>query len=296
MRRKGCCAGWRASTPGGVANEMRRRALLLGLLILACATLARAQGFDHSHAAWSTLLARHVKIFHNGNASAVDYAAVKAERAALKAYLGTLSAVSEADYARWSKAQRLAFLINAYNAFTVELILTKFPELESIKDLGSVFSSPWKRKFFTLLGQERHLDDIEHGMIRAPGAFDDPRIHAGVVCASVGCPMLRAEAYTADKLDAQLDDGMRRFLADATRNRYDAADGRLRVSRIFDWYGKDFEQGHQGYESLKTLFARHAAQLATTPEAQATLRRGDYRIDFLDYDWKLNDSRRMATR
>jgi hypothetical protein len=100
------------------------------------------------------------------------------------------------------------------------LILTKYPELESIKDLGSVFSSPWKKKFFSLLGQERSLDDIEHGMIRAPGAFDDPRIHAGVVCASIGCPMLRPEAFTPEKLDAQLDDGMKRFLADGTRNRH----------------------------------------------------------------------------
>jgi hypothetical protein len=273
---------------------MKRRNFLLGLLLIVSATLAQAQGFDHTHAAWNALLAKHVKTFANGNASAVDYAAIKAEHEALKAYLGTLSAVSEADYGKWSKAQRLAFLINAYNAFTVELILTKYPDLESIKDLGSVFSSPWKKKFFSLLGQERHLDDVEHGIIRAPGAFDDPRIHVGVVCASIGCPMLRPDAFTPEKLDAQLDDGMKRFLADATRNRYDAAGGRLQVSKIFDWYGKDFEKGHKGYDSLKATFARHAAQLATTPEAQAKVRSGDYKLEFLDYDWKLNDSRRAA--
>ncbi len=266
--------------------------LLFAVALLSCATLVRAQAFDHSHAAWNALLARHVKTFANGNASAVDYAALKSEHAALKTYLGTLTAVSESDYGKWSKAQRLAFLINAYNAFTIELILTKYPELESIKDLGSVFSSPWKRKFFTLLGQERHLDEIEHGLIRTPGAFDDPRIHAGVVCASIGCPMLRPEAFTAEKLDAQLDDGMNRFLSDRTRNRFDASSGKLQVSRIFDWYGKDFEKGHKGYDSLKAAFARHAAQLAATPEAQARLRKGDYTLDFLDYDWKLNDSRR----
>jgi hypothetical protein len=273
---------------------MKRRNFLLGLLLIVSATLAQAQGFDHTHAAWNALLAKHVKTFANGNASAVDYAAIKAEHEALKAYLGTLSAVSEADYGKWSKAQRLAFLINAYNAFTVELILTKYPDLESIKDLGSVFSAPWKKKFFSLLGQERHLDDVEHGIIRAPGAFDDPRIHVGVVCASIGCPMLRPDAFTPEKLDAQLDDGMKRFLADATRNRYDAAGGRLQVSKIFDWYGKDFEKGHKGYDSLKATFARHAAQLATTPEAQAKVRSGDYKLEFLDYDWKLNDSRRAA--
>ena len=269
---------------------MRRLApLLLALALAALSAAVRAQGFDHAHANWNMLLAKHVRVSANGNASAVDYAALKAERAALQAYLATLSAVGEADYARWSKPQRLAFLINAYNAFTIELVLTRYPDLASIKDLGSVFSSPWKRKFFRLLGQERTLDDIEHGMIRAPGAFDDPRIHVAVVCASIGCPMLRPEAYVAERLDAQLDDGMRRFLSDSTRNRFDAATNRLLASKIFDWYGKDFEKGHHGYDSLKGVFARHAAQLAATPEAQARLRSGDYSIGFLDYDWKLND-------
>lgn len=273
---------------------MKLARLLFAAALVAFSSLAGAQGFDHSHAAWNALMAKHVKTFANGNASAVDYAAIKAEHAALKGYLGTLTAVSEADYGKWSRPQRLAFLINAYNAYTVELILTKYPELESIKDLGSVFSSPWKKKFFSLLGQERSLDDIEHGMIRAPGAFDDPRIHVGVVCASIGCPMLRPEAFTPEKLDAQLDDGMKRFLADGTRNRHDAASGRLLVSKIFDWYGKDFEKGHKSYDSLKTTFARHAAQLAATPEAQAKVRSGDYKLEFLDYDWKLNDSRRRG--
>lgn len=268
------------------------RRFLFAVALLSLGGLTRAQGFDHGHAAWNALLAKNVRTFANGNASAVDYAAMKANRAALAAYLGALSSVSETEYGKWSKPQRLAFLINAYNAFTVELIVTKYPDLESIKDLGSVFSSPWKKKFFTLLGQERHLDDIEHGLIRAPGAFDDPRIHAAVVCASIGCPMLRAEAFVAERLDTQLDDGLRRFLSDATRNRFDASSGRLQVSKIFDWYGKDFEKGHQGYDSLKTTFARHASQLAATPEAQARLRNGDYRVEFLDYDWRLNDSRR----
>jgi hypothetical protein len=93
--------------------------------------------------------------FNNGNASAVDYTAIKAEQAALKAYLGTLKAVSEADYGKWSRPQRLAFLINAYNAFTVELILTSTPSSNRSRTSARVFSSPWKKKFFTLLGQER---------------------------------------------------------------------------------------------------------------------------------------------
>ena len=84
-----------------------------------------------------------------------------AERKSLRAYLEGLSAVTEAEYRRWTKQQQLALLINAYNTFTVELILSKYPDLASIKDLGSLFQSPWKRKFFGLLGRERSLDDIE---------------------------------------------------------------------------------------------------------------------------------------
>lgn len=270
--------------------------MMLRRVLLAMALLFpfMAQAFDHSHAAWQVLLAKHVRTSASGNASAVDYTAMKAERAALTTYLASLTAVGEAEYAKWSKSQRLSFLINAYNAYTIELILTKYPELESIKDLGSLFQSPWKKKFFSLLGQDMSLDDIEHGMIRAPGAFDDPRIHAAVVCASIGCPMLRPEAFVADRLDAQLDDGMRRFLADSTRNRFDADSGRLQVSKIFDWYGKDFEKGHKGYDSLRATFTRHAAQLTATPEGQARVRNGDYRLDFLDYDWRLNDVRRAG--
>jgi len=261
--------------------------LLLGLLW----ALPGLAAFDHQHRAWSELLARHVVYVPDGNASGVRYAALKDERAQLGAYLATLSAVTPAQYGAWSRDQRLAFLINAYNAFTVELILTRYPELKSIKDLGNLFQSPWKKRFFMLLGESRHLDEIEHEMIRAPGVFDEPRIHVGVVCASIGCPMLRNDAFTAERLDGQLDDAMRRFMSDRSRNRFDAADGVLRVSKIFDWYGKDFEQGHRGYDSLKTVFARHADQLADSADDRARIRAGSYRLDFLSYDWALNDVR-----
>ena len=266
-----------------------RFSLLLALLLAAFQVQA---AFDHRHAAWDALLKKHVVLISNGNASQVDYAGFKAERAALKAYLDSLSAVAETDYRRWNKNQQLAFLINAYNAFTVELILSRYPDLKSIKDLGSLVQSPWKNRFFTLLGQERSLDDVEHGMIRAPGAFDEPRIHAAVNCASVGCPMLRDEAFAADRLDGQLEDNMRRFLADRDRNRFDAASRTLSVSKIFDWYQGDFEKGHQGFNSLDATFARYADALGDTPQAQGAIRKGGLKIRYLDYDWALNAIRR----
>ncbi len=288
MRRRNCWPGSNASMPGAGGKKMRSLKKY-GLAALLMLTTLPALAFDHSYRDWNGLLGKHVKVAADGHSSRVDYKGMAADKAALKAYLTSVSAVSESEYKQWPKPQRLAFLINAYNAWTVDLVLSKYPDLKSIKDIGTVFQSPWKKKFIPLFGQERALDDIEHGMIRAPGAFDDPRIHAAVVCASIGCPMLRAEAFTAEKLGPQLADGLRHFLADTSRNRFDTASGQLQVSKIFDWYGKDFEKGHQGFDSLKTTFARHAEQLANAPADQERIRQGNYKLEFLDYDWRLND-------
>ena len=116
-------------------------------------------------------------------------------------------------------------------------------------------------------------------------------MHVAVVCASVGCPMLRNEAFTAEKLDAQLEDGMRRFLSDTTRNRYNPQTRKLEVSKIFDWYGKDFEKGHKGYASVKATAGKYADLLADKPEDRALVRDQKAEVAFLDYDWSLNDAR-----
>ena len=128
-------------------------------------------------------------------ASQLRYAGMAADRAALKAYLDSLSAVPAASFQAGSPAQQMAFLINAYNAFTVELILTRYPDLTSIKELGSLLQSPWKPKWIPLLGGKVSLDEIEHEMLRAKGRYKDPRVHFAVNCASIGCPALREEAF-----------------------------------------------------------------------------------------------------
>jgi Protein of unknown function, DUF547 len=247
-----------------------------------------AAAFDHSHAQWDTLTKRHVVWLPGGHASQVDYRGFRSERAALKNYLDQLTAVAPSEYEAWGKPQKLAFLINAYNAFTVELILTQYPDLKSIKDLGSFVTSPWKKRFFTLLGKPRHLDDIEQGMIRAPGAFDEPRIHMAVNCASIGCPALRNEAFLPEKLDSQLEDGVERFLSDATRNRFNSQSSRLEVSKIFDWYEKDFS-AKAG--SLAAWLARYTDRLSADPASRQQIRDKKAKIVFLDYDWALNDKK-----
>ena len=271
----------------------RRISLLVGVgLGLAALPWATAQAFDHSHAAWTALLGKHVLLLDGGRASQLRYAGMAADRAALKAYLATLAAVSPPAFEDFSKPQQMAFLINAYNAYTVELILTRYPKLESIKDLGSLLQNPWKQKTSPLLGTTMTLDAIEHETLRARGRYDDPRIHFAVNCASIGCPMLREEAYVGERLNAQLDEQTLRFMSDRSRNRWDAASQQLEVSMIFKWYGEDFRLGHKGFTSANAFFARYADQLADAPADRERVRSQKAAVGYLDYNWKLNDAAR----
>ena len=240
--------------------------------------------FDHS--LWDGLLKRAVHPLQGGQASQVDYDLMAEYENELDRYLASLSAVAEETFDSWSPKEQLAFLINAYNSWTVKLILSKYPYLESIKDLGSLFRSPWKKSFIPLLGTQRSLDDIEHGLIRGSGRYHDYRIHFAVNCASIGCPALRAEAYRGEVLDSQLEEATRLFLQDRGRNRLEA--GKLEVSSIFKWYREDFEKGYRGIDSLEAFFLRYADVLQLADTVRKRLQQKKLEIDFLDYDWRLN--------
>jgi hypothetical protein len=273
-------------------------------LIAAIALAAAPSGavlaqFDHSHAAWTALLKQNVVVIDGGKTSQVRYAELAKNRAQLKAYLAALSRVTAAEFNGWSKPQQIAFLINAYNAFTIEKILTRYPDILSIWDFGKLFGNPFKDKFFVLLGSEGSLDLIEHGTLRKKGAYDEPRVHFAVNCASIGCPMLREEAYVAERLDAQLEEQARRFLSDRSRNRYNAQRGALEVSKIFDWFREDWQSGYRGVtgaalpiQSRAQYFARYAKLLADAPGDQQVVADGKAPIGFLEYDWTLNDAKR----
>lgn len=263
-------------------------------LLLLAAIAAQAQAFDHSHQAWDALLRKHVVLLDGGKASQVSYAGMAQERRALRAYLENLSKVEEAQFSRWTKPEQIAFLINAYNAYTVEKVLSRYPDIKSIWDFGKLFGNPFKDEFFTLLGRKSSLDGIEHGTLRKN--YQEPRVHYAVNCASVGCPMLREEAYVAERLEAQLEEQARRFLSDRTRNRYNAASGRLEVSEIFKWFREDWESGHQGIRSREQYFASYAQLLADDPAARKRIAEGKAPLAHLDYDWSLNDSRSSSLR
>lgn len=239
------------------------------------------------HESWNTLLAQHVSPINKGHSTSVDYQGFLAQRSQLKDYLKDLEQVSQSDFDQWSDNKKLAFLINAYNAWTVELILTEYPDLKSIRDLGSFFRSPWAKSLIPLLGNTYSLDDIEHELIRGDNKYQEPRIHFAVNCASIGCPALREEAYDESRLDNQLEEQTQRFLSDTSRNYIQ--DKQLYLSSIFKWYKGDFEKGFRGANSLESFLLLYPESLKLTKNQCSTLANNDMEIDFLDYDWQLND-------
>ena len=254
--------------------------------LIACALAlwagqAFAQGFDQTHGIWDGLLKKNVVVIDGGKASQLRYAGMAQDRAALRDYLEKIASVEESDFERWSRPRQMAFLINAYNALMIEKILTRYPDIRSVWDFGKLFGNPFKERFFTLFNKNSSLDDIEHELLRKK--YREPRIHYAVNCASVGCPMLREEAYVGDRLERQLEEQAQRFLSDRSRNRFAA--GKLEVSKIFDWYKEDFEP-------RAAYFAHYAKLLSDDAAGQAMIAEGKAPLSFLEYDWALNDHRK----
>jgi len=247
----------------------RIRWLLSLWVFVAISGVAQTSEFDHTHSQWTAILKGAVKV--SGPKSTVNYASLKKNPGALNAYLKSLSAVSKSQFNEWSKGDQVAFLINAYNAFTIKLILDHYP-VKSIKKIGGFFSSPWKKDFFKLFGESFYLDRIEHEILRKN--YKDARIHFAVNCASVGCPALRAEAYRGKDLDTQLNQQTQLFLSDTSRNRIKDDEKVIYASKIFDWFEEDFKP------SVTVFLARHMKRDAAVLKT--------YKIKFLPYDWDLN--------
>lgn len=264
---------------------MNRLHAILGFAILLLPVVALA---DFDHAFWNRLLQEHVVVQEGGRATQVDYAGMEADRAILQSYLAEVSAVPRETFEVWDASSQLAFLINAYNAWTVEVVLGEYPDIDSIRDIGFILSSAWNQDFARLFGEPVTLDEIEHDMIRGWGIYNEPRIHFAVNCAAIGCPALRSEAYEGARLEEQLDDSTRSFLSDRSRNYYD--NGRMYVSSIFDWYEEDFEKGWGGIDSVAQFLARYPNELGLDAATAEKLREGDIRIRHLRYDWGLNDT------
>ena len=247
-------------------TTLRLSALLAPCLLLLAASLATAGPYDELDA----LLKRYVN-----REGLVDYRALKAkDEQALKQVVARLAKV---DARKLQGAAKKAYWINVYNALTLRAIVERYP-IKSIKDLNAKGYDVWKDYRFGK--KKRSLNEIEHKILRPMG---DPRIHAAIVCASVGCPPLRPEAYVPEKLDAQLDDNVRVWLASATRG-LEVKAGTAKISQIFNWFGQDFGEGNKRAH-LKWI-KRYA------PKELADALSLDMKVEYLEWDWALNEQKR----
>ena len=213
----------------------------------------------HQHRIWDQLLQEYVN-----STGEVDYLALKQEQSRLNQYLAQLAQNPVSD--SWNRSQKLAYWINAYNAFTVKLIIDNYP-VTSIRDI----QRPWARKFIELGSQKYSLNQIEHDIIRP--VFQEPRIHFALVCAAKSCPKLLNTAYRADLLDQQLDDQTHYFLNQSGENQL--SEDHIQISKLFSWYGQDFEK-----QGSLIDFLNHHSNIEIDSRAK---------VEYLPYDWSLNN-------
>lgn len=243
-----------------------QRRLWISLLILPLIFgLAQARANEVDNRIYADLLGRYVK------AGVVDYKGLKTEEARLDAYLSVLA---EVDPSQFSREARFAFYINAYNAWTLKLILGGYPGVASIKDMGSLFASPWKKKIARIDGEPLSLDEIEHEILRPE--FKDARVHFAINCAALSCPPLKSEPYEAHRLENQLTEATIAFVNRTDRNFL--KDDTLYLSKIFKWFKEDFKPDVVGFVQ------KHATGALKT-HLQAA---GEIKLSYLDYDWSLN--------
>ncbi|WP_338219287.1 DUF547 domain-containing protein [Algoriphagus sp. oki45] len=245
--------------------------LFLTIVSFSCgqSTLGMAGTQPPSHQIWNELLQSHVK--PNGM---VDYKGFIREKAKLEKYLAMISSQAP-DRKTWSKNEQMVYWINAYNAFTVKLIVDNYP-VESIRDLGPKLKIPlikdvWHYKFFKIGGVDSSLDEIEHSILRKE--FEEPRIHFAINCASISCPPLLNEAFVADKLESQLQKVAVAFVNDPTKNKIST--NQAEVSSIFSWFSGDFTKNGSLIDFLNKY-----SKVKLNSKAK---------ISYMDYNWNLNE-------
>ncbi|MBL9175135.1 MAG: DUF547 domain-containing protein [Verrucomicrobiales bacterium] len=257
-----------------------RKTRLLGILaILTAWTLHPADGragdpFDQTHAEFQRVLVA------SATQAGVDYAHLKRSPDLLNGYLLRIASLDAAEFASWDRRDRLALLINLYNATTLRVVRDHYP-VASIRNIGLLPGAAWRESSVRWGGNAISLDHLEHKILRAE--YQEPRIHFALVCAARGCPPLRLEPYRGQDLERQLDEQARAFLAQSEKNRFDPQTSTLWLSPIFKWYTRDFA----GSEETLAAYARPF--LPASARTQLDLAR-KVQIQFTDYDWNLNDA------
>ncbi len=217
-----------------------------------------------AHAKWDALLKTHVS-----KSGTVNYKGFKTDQAKLTAYL--LDLESNVPSAAWSKNETMAYWINAYNAYTVQLMVKNYP-LKSIMDLKYNGKSAWDYKWIKIGTETLSLNDIEHVKLRKK--YKDARIHFAVNCASFSCPVLLNSAYIATKLEAQLEAQAILFINDPKRNQISASSAK--VSQLFEWYQDDFTTGGKTVIDYLNKYSKTKIKAGTN-------------IGYMNYNWNLNE-------
>jgi len=254
-----------------------------GLAGLASSTATPAPLLDNS--AFTEVLERFVDA-----EGLVDYRGLQQNPKALQAYVDQLAALPAASFASWSEAEQIAVLLNAYNALTLVAIIEHDPLKASIRDILGV----WNLRRHTVAGQSMTLDHLEHGILRKD--YNEPRIHAALVCAAVSCPPLRREPFSGEQLDAQLDNQVDLWLGGPHGLQIDRATNTVAISKIFEWFAEDWDRtyktdkvfgGNPKQSAVLNFISQHSP-----PADRLYLNDATYRFTYLDYDWALNSQRK----
>lgn len=281
-------------------NFRRFTALIGACLLLAACTEAPpppAAPFDHQHGLFDQVLRKYVA---NG---LVDYAALRNDREALDRYLQSLAEVRPKDYASWTRQQKLAFWINAYNAYTLRVVVDHYPIerfwlADPLRDypessIRQIFGV-WKLRWWPAMSGRYTLDRMEHKILRKQ--LVEPRIHFVLVCASQGCPLLESRAFDAEHLEQRLDEAAVNYLYRDRKVQIDRAQNAVRLPQVFNWFAEDFTPDARS----AVFFARYPRAAVgpltwvyryATAEDREFLQQGNFELTYLEYDWGLNDRR-----
>ena len=256
-----------------IAGVIKKPEVLAISLVLTLQSVVPVAAFDFSD--WDALIKKHVsmKKVDGVMISAVNYKKLKSNEK-FKQLVSRLNLVHEDSLK--TRDEELTFWINTYNILAAKMVADHFP-IKSIKDAGSFFSPVWNKPAGHVAGKERTLNEIEHEILRK---MDEPRIHVAIVCASVSCPDLRLEAFTADKLNEQLSDQMKRFLQSPEKGmRMDKKKNRVYLSSIFKWFKDDFESRGGVLKVISNYVSPKVAKELMSPSID---------VSYLDYNWGIN--------
>jgi len=259
----------------------------------------KSESFDHSYSTYNSLLNRYVK-----NAR-VNYGGFIDSRAEFETFLRALGSVDENDFESWIEEERLAFWINAYNAFTIKAIIDHYPIKRSFSLVG-IFYAPsnsilqikgvWTKLQFRAVGRMVTLDEIEHKILRKE--FNEPRIHMAINCASISCPDLSDEAYVPERLEQQLADASSNFVNNPDKGVYvDEQSGKVKFSKIFKWFGDDFINNYGNKKLFNSYSPKENAVLNFTSDYLESQQTKEYlmnkrlKVGYLGYDWQLNEQK-----